>query len=96
MSPPANLQTATSTPPDRVRHKLECLQERRQSLQQRQTAKADELQKVADYLGIADPYFRQHEGIAGAETILQVDASVLVNALPSSNERIGLCRSLAG
>jgi len=30
------------------------------------------------------------------ETVLQVDASVLIEALPCSNERVRLRRSLAG
>ncbi len=28
------------------------------------------IEEAADYLGIADPFFRVHEGIAGAETVI--------------------------
>ena len=28
------------------------------------------IQEAADYIGIGDPFFRMHEGIAGAETVI--------------------------
>ena len=28
------------------------------------------IREAADFLGIADPFFRVHEGIAGAETVI--------------------------
>jgi len=44
----------SASPPEKVRNKLELLQERRRLLEQKRIAKSAELQKVTDYLGIAD------------------------------------------
>ena len=46
--------TVSVSPPDKVRNKLERLQERRNLLEQKRAAKTVDLQKVTDYLGIAD------------------------------------------
>ncbi|MBI3411387.1 MAG: DNA repair protein [Planctomycetes bacterium] len=54
MSPSLAAIAVPCPPPDKIRNKLERLQERRQLLQQNRVAKAVDLQKVTDYLGIAD------------------------------------------